>query len=448
MSYGVGPSPLPPASGGSSSTHRCGPASTSVRNDPREWSTTGIVIPPILLLPLVERPFGGPSPHAGPMKRISITALIALAFALPLQAGTKKSDPLVKSLLRQAPGLRAEVLRLALEATHRAADRGLVKRQDLLTVIDYSLPSSQPRLFVFDLAARKLLFRELVAHGKNSGDNHATFFSNSPGSLATSLGLFVTADPYVGSNGYSLRLKGLEEGINDMAWDRAIVMHGAAYPALPCAPAPHAGEQISVVEESAVIVWEPATKTQHFIRRATFRGTAQDFGFLVPTPTAPALAEVDDQIFDVLDTKTARQTVYKTRRAIDWTPLLLYSRLKREGMATAGRPPVEVLETKKIAGYEAAVLDATDAAALSRWLGEHGYATTPDLAEWLDAYVKQGWKITAFKIDKSADAMARTSAVKMSFRTERPFFPYREPASQRANAKYDDVRVLRIWFLG
>ena len=150
----------------------------------------------------------------------------------------------------------------------------------------------------------------------------------------------------------------------------------------------------------------------------------------------------------MLDAKTARQTVYKTRRAIDWTPLLLYSRLKREGMATAGRPPVEVLETKKIAGYEAAVLDATDAAALSRWLGEHGYATTPDLAEWLDAYVKQGWKITAFKIDKSADAMARTSAVKMSFRTERPFFPYREPASQRANAKYDDVRVLRIWFLG
>ncbi|HEX7808531.1 MAG TPA: murein L,D-transpeptidase catalytic domain family protein, partial [Thermoanaerobaculia bacterium] len=76
---------------------------------------------------------------------------------------------------------------------------------------------------------RKLLFRELVAHGKNSGGNLANFFSNSPGSLATSLGLFVTADTYVGSNGYSLRLKGLEEGINDMAMDRAIVMHGAPY---------------------------------------------------------------------------------------------------------------------------------------------------------------------------------------------------------------------------
>ena len=104
-----------------------------------------------------------------------------------------------------------------------------MKRRDLLTVIDYSLPSTQPRLFVFDLVARKLLFRELVAHGKNSGDNVPSFFSNASGSLASCLGLFVTDDPYVGGNGYSLRLKGLEEGINDMAWNRAIVMHGASY---------------------------------------------------------------------------------------------------------------------------------------------------------------------------------------------------------------------------
>jgi len=121
------------------------------------------------------------------------------------------------------------VLRLAFSATGCAAQKGLVKRPDLLTVIDYSLPSDQPRLFVFNVASRKLLFRELVAHGKTSGGNLARFFSNSPGSLATSLGLFVTADTYNGSNGYSLRLKGLEEGVNDMAWDRAIVLHGASY---------------------------------------------------------------------------------------------------------------------------------------------------------------------------------------------------------------------------
>jgi len=165
------------------------------------------------------------------MKRIafSLSIVLALLATSELRAAQTKSDKLVQSLLRQAPGLRGEVLRLALRATDRAAEQGLVKRRNLLTVIDYSLPSSQPRLFVFDLSARKLLFRELVAHGRNSGDDRSTYFSNSPGSLATSIGLFVTADTYVGSNGYSLRLKGLEEGVNDMAWDRAIVLHGASY---------------------------------------------------------------------------------------------------------------------------------------------------------------------------------------------------------------------------
>lgn len=169
------------------------------------------------------------------MKRLVLVVSAVLLSVVPeLRASeapctTSPSESLATHLLRQAPGLKAEVLRMALRATGCAAEQGLVKRKNLLTVIDYSLPSSQPRLFVFDLSAKKILFRELVAHGKNSGGNVASFFSNSPGSLATSLGLFVTADTYFGSNGYSLRLKGLEEGVNDMAWDRAIVMHGAPY---------------------------------------------------------------------------------------------------------------------------------------------------------------------------------------------------------------------------
>lgn len=166
-----------------------------------------------------------------PIKRLLSGIAIVLAFtaASDIRAAEPQSESLVKSLLRQAPELRSEVLKMALNAAHAAAQRGLVRREDLLTVIDYSLPSTQPRLFVFDLVSRKLLFRELVAHGKNSGGNVPSFFSNSSGSLASSVGLFVTADPYIGGNGYSLRLKGLEEGINDMAWDRAIVMHGASY---------------------------------------------------------------------------------------------------------------------------------------------------------------------------------------------------------------------------
>ncbi|MEA2336162.1 MAG: hypothetical protein QOE82_169 [Thermoanaerobaculia bacterium] len=162
------------------------------------------------------------------MKRLLLTIAVTVAFAVPMRAADS-TDADIASLVTQAPGLRPDVLRLALAAATRAEDKGLIPKRNLLTVIDYSLPSSQPRLFIFDLAAHKLLFRELVAHGKGSGDNIANFFSNSPGSLATSLGLFVTADTYNGGNGYSLRLRGLEEGVNDMAWDRAIVLHGASY---------------------------------------------------------------------------------------------------------------------------------------------------------------------------------------------------------------------------
>lgn len=167
------------------------------------------------------------------MKRLLVPLAVALLSIAPHAsascAAPKPPEQLVSALLSQAPGLKPNVLKLGLEARECAEERGLVKKHDLLTVIDYSLPSSEPRMFVFNLTSDKLLFRELVAHGKGSGGNLADFFSNSPGSLATSLGLFVTADTYVGHNGYSLRLKGLEEGVNDMAWERAIVLHGASY---------------------------------------------------------------------------------------------------------------------------------------------------------------------------------------------------------------------------
>jgi len=162
------------------------------------------------------------------VKRILLLISLVTAISAPaLRAETP--DPMLGSLAQQAPGLSTQVLSLALKAVHKAAQKGLVKRDNLLTVIDYSIPSTQPRLFVFDLASKRLLFRELCAHGKNSGDVKTQFFSNDPGSLATSLGLYVTEDTYYGHNGYSLRLKGLDAGFNDLALDRAIVVHGAAY---------------------------------------------------------------------------------------------------------------------------------------------------------------------------------------------------------------------------
>ena len=125
--------------------------------------------------------------------------------------------------------LSTSVLKLALNAGACAQSRGEVGNDRLLTVIDYSRASTDPRLWVLDLVHEQVLFEEFVAHGRGSGDNYATRFSNADGSHQTSLGLFRTADTYVGSNGYSLRLDGLEPGVNDRARERAIVMHGAPY---------------------------------------------------------------------------------------------------------------------------------------------------------------------------------------------------------------------------
>ena len=126
-------------------------------------------------------------------------------------------------------GVSTDVLNLALDAVSCGIASGDLETPSTLTLIDYSLPSTTARLWVFDLRSGKLLFNELVAHGRNSGDNMATRFSDAMESRETSLGLFRAADTYVGHNGYSLRLDGLEPGFNGHARERAIVMHGAAY---------------------------------------------------------------------------------------------------------------------------------------------------------------------------------------------------------------------------
>lgn len=132
-------------------------------------------------------------------------------------------------LQRQAPHLDPGVLALALQAQQCAVRAGEVRADTRLAVIDYSLPSTSKRLWLFDLANDRLLYHELVAHGQGSGDNYATRFSNTENSHQTSLGLYRTAETYTGGNGYSLRMDGLDPGFNDNARARAIVMHGAWY---------------------------------------------------------------------------------------------------------------------------------------------------------------------------------------------------------------------------
>lgn len=128
----------------------------------------------------------------------------------------------------QANNIDRNVLKLSLQAYVKARQAGL-DNKNLLTIIDYSKPSVTKRLYVVDINTGRILFNTWVSHGKNSGFLQATSFSNRPGSLKSSLGLFLTENSYVGNNGYSLRLIGLEHGINDNAYRRAIVIHGAWY---------------------------------------------------------------------------------------------------------------------------------------------------------------------------------------------------------------------------
>jgi hypothetical protein len=144
-------------------------------------------------------------------------------------APAEPADGLASDLALAAPALDRKVLARALAAAEKARATGVAGDSALLTIIDYSRPSTERRLWVFDLERRRLLFEELVAHGKGTGENMAVRFSNDHRSLATSLGLFRTAETYRGANGYSLRMDGLEPGFNDRARERAIVMHGAPY---------------------------------------------------------------------------------------------------------------------------------------------------------------------------------------------------------------------------
>jgi hypothetical protein len=156
----------------------------------------------------------------------TVAGLLAAASPAARAAAPAAMGP---PALPRAPGLASQVLTGALDAVAAARARGVAGRDDILTVIDFSLPSTQPRLWVLDLAHDRVLFHELVAHGSGSGDNFAVRFSNAVESRQSSLGLFLTGDTYLGAHGYSLHLQGLDAGVNDRAEERHIVFHGAWY---------------------------------------------------------------------------------------------------------------------------------------------------------------------------------------------------------------------------
>jgi hypothetical protein len=146
-----------------------------------------------------------------------------------LIAATGVSKDLYDSLMLHTIGLGHRVYDYALKGYKKLMDAGKLDNGNVITIIDFSQPSANKRLYVIDMLKREVIFNTWVAHGRNSGQEMATDFSNAPESYKSSLGFYTTANTYTGSNGYSLRLNGLERGFNNNAANRDIVMHGADY---------------------------------------------------------------------------------------------------------------------------------------------------------------------------------------------------------------------------
>lgn len=139
------------------------------------------------------------------------------------------SPSIYDSLKLSALGLSRQAFDYAMRGFNYLQSVGKLHNNSIISIADFSLSSAKKRLFILDLKNYKVLFNTYVAHGKNSGSEYATDFSNQPESFKSSLGFYVTQETYNGNHGYSLKLEGEERGINDNAANRAIVMHSAWY---------------------------------------------------------------------------------------------------------------------------------------------------------------------------------------------------------------------------
>jgi hypothetical protein len=142
---------------------------------------------------------------------------------------TETNAALFSELHLSEAGMNQAVFNSALQGLKKLDSTGVITNDSVITIIDFSQPSDKKRLYVLNLASKQLLFNTLVAHGRNSGKLWTKSFSNSLSSLKSSPGFYATGETYMGDNGYSLRLDGLEKNINDNARARSIVMHGAPY---------------------------------------------------------------------------------------------------------------------------------------------------------------------------------------------------------------------------
>lgn len=218
---------------------------------------------------------------------------------------------------------------------------------------------------------------------------------------------------------------------------------------------------ISITDESALIVWNAQTHTEHFVRQANFRTKAKDFGFLVPTPSKPQLGVAEKELFSDLERELLPRTKTIVQRGVHFTPLIsaiqgaASSRGSADGAAgnraanaaaSSDENDVEVVEQRRVGDYNASVLRASDVRSLTKWLRKHRYAVSSDTRDWLTPYVKAGFFLTAFQIVSDVNQeSAQAKAVRLTFKSDAPFFPYRETRRQQ---KQRGERTLRVFYIG
>jgi hypothetical protein len=225
----------------------------------------------------------------------------------------------------------------------------------------------------------------------------------------------------------------------------------STHPIPACCPAPPSGKPVVNADQTVIILWDAATNTEHFIRRASFKADADDFGFIVPTPSQPELSESGDAAFPALQKLTEPEVKKMSRPS---API---------GCGCASAPPaglskgttrdaVRVLQEKDVAGFKAVVLEADSADELVKWLEKNGYAFSPAVQAWAKPYVEDRWKFTALKVARpkgdEEQKSVTAAALRISFKTDRPLFPYREPdPTAPAKTLGASKRLLRIYFI-
>lgn len=234
----------------------------------------------------------------------------------------------------------------------------------------------------------------------------------------------------------------------NMTWRPAAIVAGlmvvaAAPRGLGCCAVARGGSHVVNADQTVIMLWDEARQTQHFIRKADFKTDAADVGFLVPSPSRPQLDESGNQAFAKLAEITAPPVSYGGGFPLGCSVA--------EPLAPRMQG-VRVIEEKRVAGFDATVLTARSGDDLVVWLKANDYAYSPAVAEWAKPYLGGDWHFTALKIAKDADSSSQSNlkaaALRISFRTARPLFPYREPdsgASRSALAAQD--RLLRVYFI-